>query len=165
MVFTPSAAAASSSSLSARTNRPKRDRDSQVIRARHPSRRKNITKYGGILSVLLNACPKMVMPFSNKLGSSIPAWPRVIIISALIVARRISENPSVKSARYAARRRSTNKPINRPNMPPTRLPSITPSHTGIGLTSTDPFQLSIACDKQSWVSVVEVTPIGFFNTK
>ena len=161
VVFTPRAAAASSSSLSARTNRPKRDRDSQVISARHPSRRKNITKYGGILSVLVKTYPKIVIPFSNKLGSSIPAWPRVIIISALIVARRISEKPRVKSARYAARRRRTNNPINRPNMPPTRLPNITPSHTGIGLTSTDPFQLSIACDKQSWVSVVEVTPIGF----
>ena len=51
------------------------------------------------MCVLSKKRPNKVMPFSNRYGSSIPAWPRVTAISALIVARKISENPSVNNAR------------------------------------------------------------------
>ena len=40
-----------------------------------------------------------------------------------------------------------------------------PSHTGIGVTSTVPFHLSMACARQSWVKVVEVTPMGFLTIR
>ena len=89
-----------------------------------------------------------------------PACPRVISISALIVALRISANPRVKRARYAARSRRTSTPMRKPNTPPMRVPRRIPSHTGIRVGCTASPQTSIAWRRQSWVRVVEVTPIG-----
>jgi len=45
------------------------------------------------------------------------------------------------------------------------LGALLPSSTGIGVTSTLPPQISSAWRRQSWVSVVEVTPIGLTTTR
>ena len=116
------------------------------------------------MSVLSNVWPNRVTPFSKRAGISMPACPRVISISALIVALRISANPRVKRARYAARRRRTSTPMRNPNTPPMRVPRRIPSQTGIRAGCTVSPQTSIAWRRQSWVRVVDVTPIGLTTT-
>ena len=62
--------------------------------------------------------------------NSNPLWPSVIGISALMEARKISENPMVNKARYVLRKRKTSEPTNRPKIAPITSPMAMLAHTG-----------------------------------
>ena len=54
--------------------------------------------------------------------------------------------------------------MRKPKTPPMAAPRRIPSQTGIRVGCTAPPHASIAWRRQSWVRVVEVTPIGLTTT-